>query len=235
MQQRLVSAPITPNSVSMRKPPCQLYLTIAASDAALARLAAALDASAIAAVMIAAPPGRPLDAATARPLVELAQAQGVAALIHGDANLARALRADGVHLPWSHQLAADYAEARDILGTRYMVGVDAGSSRHDAMEMAEAGADYIAFGIDAEATPALDDDGQPMAINELTGAGDLIRWWGEIFQTPCVALGIKTVDDAVDAADAGCEFLGLSLDAGQSPAATADLIRAITGTINGAV
>jgi thiamine-phosphate pyrophosphorylase len=211
----------------MSKRRCDLYLTIEASESATARLAAALDAAKIAAVMIAAAPNRPLDAAAAKPLVALAQAQGVAAFIHGDAELARTLGADGVHLPPSLLLADDYAKARKVLGPSFMIGIDAGSSRHDAMEMAEAGADYIAFSIDAATAPAeTDNTDADSDLSEIV-SGDLIAWWVDIFQTPCVALGVRTAEDATDIARVGCEFLSMPLEPGLSPAATAEFVRVI--------
>ena len=77
---------------------CQLYVVIEAGDAAPERLAAALAAADLASVLIVPPAGRALDAAAARPLIELAQRRGAAALVAADARLARSLGADGVHL-----------------------------------------------------------------------------------------------------------------------------------------
>ena len=150
----------------------QLYAVIEAGEAALDRLAAALSAAEIASLLIAPPPGGTLDAAAARPLVEAAQRQGVAALIADDARLARTLRADGVHLGIAKDPAGAYAEARSILGQGGIVGVDPGISRHDAMTLAEDGADYIAFG----APPHLKDRDKardaPRRADRLVG-GDL--------------------------------------------------------------
>src|SRR5690606_29079030 len=100
-------------------------------------LAAVLEAARPATVLIAAKDGEPLTAAAARPLVELVQSKDIAAMIEGDAQLARTLRADGVHLPWDKDIGARYGEARDILGTRYIIGVDVGRSRHEAVVLAE--------------------------------------------------------------------------------------------------
>jgi thiamine-phosphate pyrophosphorylase len=211
----------------MKKKTCDLYLSIEANETAVARLAAALDAVAVAAVMIAPASNRPLNAATAKPLVELAQAKGVAALIHGNPTLARTLGADGVHLPTSLQLALDYADARKILGKNLMIGADAGSSRHDAMELAEAEADYIAFALDATAAPIeFEDDGETANVETLESV-HLISWWVDIFQTPCVALGVKNADDAAEVAGQGCEFICVTLEPGLSPAATAEFVRTI--------
>ena len=96
----------------------------------------------------------------------------MAALIADDAQLARTLRADGVHLGITKEPAGAYAEARSILGPRGIVGVDPGISRHDAMTLAEDGADYLAFG----APPDLKDRDKARArrdeLDRLVG-GDL--------------------------------------------------------------
>src|SRR4029079_19101272 len=88
------------------------------------QVAALLDAAGAATLLIAAGGGGALSAAAARPLVELAQAKDIASLIEADAQLARTLRAEGAHLPWSKDAAGRYGEAREVLGTRYIVGID---------------------------------------------------------------------------------------------------------------
>ena len=177
----------------------RLYLVVeaGADPRALAPLLGAADA---AAVLIAAPEGGRLEVAGARPLVEMAQAKGVAALIEGDAQLARTLRADGVHLPWSKDVVARFGEAREILGGRYIVGADAGRSRHDAMTLGEAGADYVGFGI-----PAHVEDRDTARERRL----DLVAWWSEIFELPGVAFDVETADDAAALARAGADFVAV--------------------------
>jgi len=193
----------------------ELYVVVATGPAAAAELGAALTAGGrVAAVLIKAG-ATALDAASARPLVELAQKASAAALIDGDASLARALSADGVHLPWSPSLLSDYAQARELLGTRCTVGVgiaaNARTARHDAMELAEAGADYVGFEGGA-------DDGGAVR--------GLVNWWAEIFEVPCVAFGVSSPEDAATVA---AEFIGVDLGSAEHSA----LIRAIatrTGT-----
>ena len=123
----------------------KLYLVVEAGIT-LAVVEMLLAYGAVAAVLIA-PDGAPLDAARTKPIVDLVQAGGVAALIEDDAGLARTLRADGVHLPWSRDVVSRYGAAREILGGRFIVGADAGRLRDDAMMLGEAGADYVGFGI----------------------------------------------------------------------------------------
>ena len=66
---------------------------------------------------------------------------------------------------------------------------DCGASRHFAMEMAEAGADYIGL------------------ANEGEGGLDLIAWWGELFEVPCVALDPVEPDEAGALAGLGADFV----------------------------
>ena len=144
-------------------------------------------------------PPSPSDLAAA---VAAIQKRGIATLVAGDAALARVVRADGVHLPPSKTLAAAFTEARETLGARFIVGVDAGRSRHDAMALGEAGADYIGFGI-----PAHVEDRE-------TARGrrhDLVAWWAEIFEIPCVAFDVETPDEAEDLARAGADFIAVRI------------------------
>jgi thiamine-phosphate pyrophosphorylase len=194
----------------------QLYLLVDAGPTAEVRLSAVLSATRnVAAVLVRAGTAK-LDAALAHPLVALAQKADIAALVQGDATLARALRADGVHLPWSPTLAADFAEAREVLGNRYMIGVeiaaDSATVRHDAMQLAEAGADYIAFG-----------PGEAQI--------DLVGWWAEIFEIPCVALDVPDVDTARAIAARRPEFVAITLPVGASPADSAAQVAAVVAAL----
>jgi thiamine-phosphate pyrophosphorylase len=200
---------------------CGLYLVVEAGASARERLAAALAAAAADCVLIE-PAGEALVAADALPLVEAAQGRQIAVVVAGDARLARTLKADGVHLPWSKHLAEDYEAAREVIGGRAIVGVHAGKSRHDAMSLAEAGADYIGFGLPDEVKDR--DAGRARRL-------ELVTWWAEIFTVPCVAFDVDQPEEAAGLAAAGADFLGLRLRAGTSPAETALHIRAIDEAI----
>ena len=203
----------------------QLCLVIDSGPTARERLLAALAAAPIASVVLRGAAGAPLDARAAKPLVELLQAKGVAALIEADARLARTLRADGVHLTWSRASHAAYDEAREILGARAIVGVDAGASRHDAMELAEAGADYIAFGIPDDA------EDRSAALN---ARGGMVAWWSEIFEIPCVALDVDDVAEACALYSIAPDFMAITIAAGLSAAEVGNLVRAIAVTATSA-
>jgi thiamine-phosphate pyrophosphorylase len=158
----------------------------------------------VATIIIEPDTENPMAAPELAPSVEQIQALGIATLIAGDAALARIVKADGVHIPVSKAAPAAFDEARDILGTRFIVGIDVGRTRHDAMTLGEQGADYIAFGI-----PAHVEDRHTARNRRL----ELIAWWSEIFEIPCIACDVDTPEDARDLAAAGADFIAVRVPA----------------------
>ncbi len=136
----------------------------------------------------------------------LAQKRDIAFLIEDSVELARALGADGVHLT----MAVAYDEARRRLGPDMIVGV-ACRERDDAIDAAEQGADYVAFGDFDDASPA-------------AAALDLTAWWGEIMTVPCVGTGCANARDASRLSEAGADFIALGTAAWP---ALADAVREI--------
>ena len=82
-----------------------------------------------------------------------------------------------------------------------MVGVTCHDSRHLAMEAAEAGADYVAFGAFFPT-----DTKEPKASAE----PEILSIWQETMETPCVAIGGVTTANARGLAQAGADFLAVS-------------------------
>lgn len=114
-------------------------------------------------------------------LREIAHARDIAIVIERHALLAERLGLDGVHLPrGQHGLR----KLRESLGREAIIGAACGASRHEGMNAAEAGADYVAFGPVGES--ALDDGAR---------AGvELFGWWSEMIEVPVVAEGALTRD-----------------------------------------
>jgi thiamine-phosphate pyrophosphorylase len=200
---------------------CQLYLVLEVDPSAHERLAAALDMVSAAAVLIAPCAREGLSAGELKPLIKLCQSRDVAALIAGDAQLARTLHADGVHLPSGGAIPA-YDIAREIVGRSRIVGADAGISRHDAMTLAEAGADYIAFG----APSYLKDRAKGRARRR-----EMIAWWSELFEVPCVAFDVETASEAAELARLGADFVAVALTAERSVQTASEHIAAIADAV----
>lgn len=192
----------------------EIYLELQAGEGAAARLAAALSACRPAAVLVR---GK-LTPVEAKDLAEAAQKAGAAAIVADDARLARTVRADGVHLASSADIEERYAQARELLGRQSIVGADAGASRHDAMSLSEAGADYVAFGGGLSPQDRL----------------DMIAWWAEIFEVPCVALSVSSAAEAGRLAEAGADFIGIPVLAGQSADDVVQTVRTYVKSIRAA-
>ncbi|MGQ0673121.1 MAG: thiamine phosphate synthase [Hyphomicrobium sp.] len=194
---------------------CRLVIVAGASPAAVDRLARILATgdpatSHVATVIIEPATDRVFDAEAARAMVRIAQSRDAAALVADDAHLAHSLEADGVHLGWSADIVTRYEQARTHLGAGAIVGADAGCSRHVAMQLGEAGADYVAFGA---VEGGMDADGTDIVDAVGTGRLDLVAWWSEIFEPPVMAFAEEGLTEATELAEAGADFVALRLPA----------------------
>ncbi len=132
---------------------------------------------------------------TLRPIC---QQRDVAFILNDRPDLAAKLDCDGVHVG---QDDMPYAEARRIVGPQRQVGVTCKASRDLAMTAAEAGADYVAFGAFFASTTKTITTPAPLEI---------IEWWSELFEIPCVAIGGITVENCPPVIAAGADFLAVA-------------------------
>ena len=206
--------------------PCRLYLiTPPRLDdiAAFARrLEAALSAGDVAALQIrlkGASEARITE--VVRALGPVARAHDVALILNDDPALAARLDCDGVHVGQSD---ASCAEARRLVGRDRIVGVTCHDSRHLAMEAAEMGADYVAFGA---FFPTSTKDAPTRADPEILSV------WQETMETPCVAIGGITPDNARGLVAAGADFIAVSSGVWSHPDGEAEAVRALNAAIAG--
>ena len=180
---------------------CQLYL-ISPLDVGGAfpdRLARALDAGPVAAFQLRAKDVSEHEAARlAEPLQKLCAARDVAFIVNDSISLAKRLGADGVHLG---QEDGEVEDARKRLGRDAQIGVTCHNSRHLAMEAGEAGADYVAFGAFFPTTTKQ---------TEHRAEPDLLTWWQDLMEIPCVAIGGITPENCAPLVRAGADFLAVS-------------------------
>jgi thiamine-phosphate pyrophosphorylase len=161
-------------------------------------LAAALDAGDVACVQLRLKEVADDEVrSAAAALVAVCRTREVALIVNDRADLAAEAGADGVHIGAED---GEYAEARRLVGEDAVVGVSCYDSRHLAIEAAEAGANYVAFGA-FFATATKD----PPARAGL----ELLRWWQETMTVPCVAIGGITADNCAPLVEAGADFLAV--------------------------
>lgn len=186
----------------MTRERCRLYLITppAFEPAAFSRaLEDALAGGDVAAVQLRMKGATDADVVRAGAMLKpIVQSAGAAFIVNDRPDLAAKLDADGVHVG---QGDASYAEARKMLGPDRIVGVTAHNSRHLAMEAAEAGADYVAFGA------FFPTDTKPPAH---WAEPEILEIWSEIAATPCVAIGGIKVENATPLVRAGADFLAVS-------------------------
>ena len=203
---------------------CRLYLiTPPRLDdlAAFGRLLAqTLDAGDVAALQIRLTdqPDQVIAAAVDA-LSPIAQARGVAVILNDRPDLAAKLGCDGVHVGQSDTPLKD---ARKIMGPDAMIGVTCHDSRHLAMEAAEGGADYVAFGAFFP-TPTTEAPTQ--------AEPEILTIWQQFMETPCVAIGGINADNAAGLAKAGADFLAVSAGVWAHPEGPAAAVRAIEAAI----
>lgn len=204
---------------------CRLYLITPPALADLAAFERVLE-EAVAAGDVAALQVRLKDVDDAaveravRALKPIAHEYDVALILNDRPDLAARLDCDGVHIGQSD---ASYAEVRKLVGRERMVGVTCHDSRHLAMEAAEAGADYVAFGAF-----------YPTETKETVHRPepDILAIWQETMEVPCVAIGGITVDNCRPLIDAGADFLAVSAGVWRHPDGPAAAVRAFNAAID---
>jgi thiamine-phosphate pyrophosphorylase len=205
---------------------CRLYLvTPPALD--MARfpdlLAAALDAGDVAAVQLRL---KDTDDTALRRAIDalrpVAQSREVAFLVNDRPDLAVAHGCDGAHVG---QTDTPAAVARKLLGT-LMLGVTCHDSRDLAMQAGDAGADYVAFGAFFPTTTK----------SAATQADpEILTWWSELMEPPCVAIGGITAANCAPLVQAGANFLAVVSTVWEHPDGPAAGVRAMNHAIAAAV
>lgn len=186
------------NSTDIRCRLCLVTPRVYNADAFAPRLADALAGGDVASLIVTAPGGDAMALQhAAELLVPIAEARGVAALIHNDTRVAARTKADGVHIDSG---VADIAAALDSFRNKKIVGAGGIHSRHEALEAGDAEPDYLFFG-------RLDgDDGDAIFPKAL----DLAAWWSSVTVIPAIVMGGRSLASVDEAVRNGIEFVALS-------------------------
>lgn len=175
---------------------CQLYLSAPEGhpvDVLVSMLDEALTGNNVAAVLYT-PPAKSANG-SASALMKTAINHGAAFIVAGDLALAKQIGADGIHI--SGNIEA-YKTARTLLGDDAIIGVSTSLNRHDSMCVGELGSSYIQFDPDVASTDGPDDD---------QSLEQIITWWSELFEVPCVARADADMDQNRALINAGVDFL----------------------------
>ena len=156
-------------------------------------------------------------------LMPICRARNVAFLVNDRPDLAARLDADGTHVG---QEDMKYPAARRLVGESKIVGVTCHASRHLAMEAAERGADYVAFG-------AFFQSGSK-EVKHLAPV-EILAWWSELFEIPCVAIGGITVENCGPLVAAGADFLSVIAGIWDYPAGPEAAVRDFNAAIAAAL
>ncbi len=153
-------------------------------------------------------------------IAPIADAHNVAILLNDRVDLAKALGADGVHLGQEDMPLRD---ARAALGKDAMIGITAHDSRHLAMLAGEGGADYVAFGAFFESATKMP---------KTTATTELLNWWSELFEIPCVAIGGISAENCTPLIQAGADFLAVSGGVWNAPGGPAKAVQDFIAAIS---
>lgn len=135
--------------------------------------------------------------ALAPALIEIAHQRGVSVILNDNPALAAKLGCDGVHIG---QDDGSIRDARAVMGPKAVIGVTCHDSRHLAMTAGEQGADYVAFGAFFDTATK-----SPKTRADL----DILVWWTELFELPCVAIGGITSENASELIAAGADYIAV--------------------------
>jgi thiamine-phosphate pyrophosphorylase len=163
------------------------------------RLSGALSGGDVASLIVTSP-DRSDPAALQRAaerLVPIAQARGVAALIHNDIRVAARAKADGVHIDTG---VADVEAAASTLRNKKIVGAGGIQLRHEALELGDLEPDYLFFGnLDGDTGEAI----FPKAL-------ELAAWWASVTVIPAIVMGGRLIASVDEASASGIDFVALS-------------------------
>lgn len=185
----------------------QIYLVTPAHfepETFLPALISVLEAAPVACVRLAmAGSGEDRITRAADALREVLHARDIALVIEAHVQLAERLGLDGVHLPRG---AGGIRKLRAEQGAEFIIGAECGASRHEGMNAAEAGADYICFSPAGET---------PLGAGARAGR-DLFEWWSQMIEVPVVAEGALTPAMVAELAPV-VDFIALGAEVWETP------------------
>lgn len=138
-------------------------------------------------------------------IVELCHQHSVMCIINNDIELALKTNADGVHIGSSD---GEINIARKKLGAEKILGVSCYDSTDRALIAGDQGANYVSFGTFFP-SPTKNSGAHPKP--------EILRWWSEAINIPCVAIGGINAQNCAPLVQAGADFLAVVSSIWQHP------------------
>ena len=150
--------------------------------------------------------------AQASALLPICRQHQIPFIINDHLDLFLALDADGLHIGGDD---GDISAAKQGIGKHKILGVSCYTAFSNAEKAEKAGADYVAFGAFFPTTTKQ---------TEYVAEPDLLSWWQELMEIPCVAIGGITPDNMAAYRAAGASGFGLG-SALYAPGRSAEQVR----------
>ncbi len=151
-----------------------------------------------------------------RSITHIAHKHQTLVLMNDDPAIAKKIGADGAHIG---QDDMDYFSSRQLLGKDAIIGVTCHNSKELAFRAANEGADYVAFGAFYET--------QTKAAKTRADL-EILKWWNENIEIPCVAIGGINLSNAQEIISAGADFIALSSGIWDHPQGPEKAIKALS-------
>ncbi|MEI6743649.1 MAG: thiamine phosphate synthase [bacterium] len=154
---------------------------------------------------------------SAQAISKICQKYEAAFIINDRPDLVAVCNADGVHLG---QDDMDAKEARKIIGKEKIIGVSCHASRDMAFEACEKSADYVAFGAFFPTKSKPQEKIDKWGVPEI----ELIEFWSNYTNVPCVAIGGMKPENCESLVKAGADFIGAITAVWENPEGISDAV-----------
>lgn len=192
------------------RPAPRIYLVtppVEDAQAIAAKISSVLAAADVAAVLLRLAEGdERAQTNRVKTLAPIVQKSGAALIVEDHAEIAARGGADGAHISDPQ----DIDDAIPRLKPDRILGAGGLHTRHDAMTVAEVGADYVMFG-------EPDANGHRPSLDAIL---DRVEWWAEVFEIPCVAYA-ERVEEIGELCAAGADFIAIGEASFADPKAVA--------------
>ena len=151
--------------------------------------------------------------AACKALIPICHANGAQFILNDRVDLVTKVGADGVHIGIDD---GTVTEARKKIGKNKVIGVSCYAEGDRAIDVAEEGADYVAFGAFYETQTKIP-RGRPKP--------EILKWWTENSSVPCVAIGGIKHHNCAPLVAMGADFIAVVTAVWDDPDGPAEAVQ----------